>query len=170
MPAPSIARPARQKAGFTLVDAIMTLTMLSVASMMLVAFFTSSSGLDLPVQRLQADKDFQYATENILADYYNNFWRSWNDSPPEGFDVCAEGSPLPTYTARKNATLQLASPLMLFKQELEANASKYGNVTVVSIDCLKMQDTDTDDLAQLVVALQSNSTVNPQILTLTIGK
>ncbi|AGW14401.1 hypothetical protein [Megalodesulfovibrio gigas] len=159
--------------GFTLVDTIATLSLLAVVGAAVFSFMQTGTTIDAPVQSLRADKSLEYAMENILADYYNNYARSWLDSPPEDFDVC--NASMPRYNPRNNATAVEEgaghfSALMLFQTELEANASKYGNITITDIECVQVQDTDTLDMQQLRVVLQSNSTVNPQQMTLFIGR
>ena len=159
--------------GFTLIDTIATLVLLAFAGAAVVSFMQTGTSMDTPVQRLRADKGIEYALENILADYYNNFARSWQDSPPEDFDVC--NASMPRYNPRNNATAIEEgaghfSSLMLFQAELQANASKYGDITITNIACVQVQDTDTPDMKQLRVMVQSNSTINPQQMTLLIGR
>lgn len=167
-PARAIVRRGARSSGFTLIDAIMTLTVLAFATSVFAAYFNSSTSVDQPVQRLQRDKDFQYAIENIIADYYFNYWRSWNEAPPDDFDVCDETKP--TYIARNDTSVVLTSSLMDFKEDLEADPGRYGNITVVSIDCDVVEETDSVDRAQLVMRLQSNSTATPQQMVITLGK
>ncbi|MCA1944501.1 MAG: type II secretion system GspH family protein [Desulfovibrio sp.] len=159
--------------GFTLIDLIMALVVLAIAGGALVSFMQIGSTVDVPVQRLRADKEFEAAMENILADYNNNFMRSWPDAPPEDFDVCDESMPL--YDPRNNATAVeegggLVSSLMLFRNELLTNATKYGDITVEDITCVTMRDTDAPFMQQLRIQVRSNSVVNPQRMILTVGR
>ncbi len=151
--------------GFSLIDIILTLVILGTVGGTLFGFFSSLSNIDDPVQRFQADNELKYAVENILADYRNNFWRSWNESPPQDFDVCDDGL---VYPSRVNASRNLTSSLVLFRNEVTANSSKYGNFTLIGTSCGLIRGSDPLDMQQLRIFIESADNTTTQVVT--VGK
>lgn len=163
---PNLANLTRMQ-GFTLIDTIITMAVLAFVLSTMFAFYQSTQTIEDPVQRLQNDKQLQFAVENILADYYNNFWRSWDESPPEGKDVCDPSMIYYSRTDVLNMT-ELSSPLTDFQTQVQDNIADYGNVTLLGITCGPLRAGDPVDLQQLRIFLENPANALEQ--TITIGK